>query len=402
METAQGGMMRWPAPRLAPEMALLLACLVWPRTEAALARVAARAADVNWERFLSLAARHRVFPLAAQGLRAAGVMMPAETSAALEHSAARIGLLELSQAAELARLLDGFAAAGLRPIVLKGVPLSLRAFGTLGLRHCRDIDLLVSPAKLTACCSVLEACGYARREPPPGTPDAALRRYCRHRKDMVFHHRQLSHIVELHWRLFDNSCLLPLTGDESCGKVPISPRCAASILPEMLELLFLCVHGAEHGWSRLKWLADLSALLAPLEDAAMLRLYEAGRAARVGRAAALALMLCGNLLGLPIPRKIIADFNADWRLRVLYSLACRVSLGGGDTEIEASATVTTVKNLSHYLLSDGWRFWLREASFDLADMSADTDIMPSWMPAPLARPFGWVRRHIFRRALDKN
>ena len=53
---------------------------------------------------------------------------------------------------------------------------------------------------------------------------------------------------------------------------------------------YLCTHGALHGWARLKWLADVDALIA-VSDLGATALHERASALGAGRASAVALAL---------------------------------------------------------------------------------------------------------------
>ena len=64
---------------------------------------------------------------------------------------------------------------------------------------------------------------------------------------------------------------------------------------------YLCMHGALHWWNRLKWLADVNALLASTPEDNIERLVRAAEARGTGRAAAQALLLCRRLWGRPSP-----------------------------------------------------------------------------------------------------
>ena len=65
---------------------------------------------------------------------------------------------------------------------------------------------------------------------------------------------------------------------------------------------YLCMHGALHWWNRLKWLADVNALLASTPEDGVERLVRAAEARGAGRAAAQALLLCQRLLADAPPR----------------------------------------------------------------------------------------------------
>jgi hypothetical protein len=72
----------------------------------------------------------------------------------------------LRLADELLNLLQAFAAHGVQAVPFKGPALAASAYGSLTLRHCGDLDVLVRPRDLRKARAVLDgrgyrACGYA-------------------------------------------------------------------------------------------------------------------------------------------------------------------------------------------------------------------------------------------------
>jgi hypothetical protein len=387
------------AIELTPEFTLLaaaVACAISPDRAGAVR--AASLAPVDWSLVAALAERHRIPGLLRRGLAEAGVEPPAAEFAALAARADRIAMSELFLAGEVVRLQGRFEAAGLRPLVVKGVAVAMAAFGQLGLRLNRDIDLLVAPDQVASGAAVLEAAGYKRKEPSAEASSGAVAAWIRTHKDMVFVHPSHRTIVELHWRLFDNRHLYaPPTGEPA--RVALSERAAVWTLPPEPAFLYLCLHGAEHAWSRLKWLADVAALAVQIEEAELARRYAAAKARGLHRAMAQALLLAERLFGFPAPSAVRLDAEADARLRWLVGVGLRCMTDGGPAELESRAFGTTLKNLSHYVLAGGLRYWLSEAVFDLTDVSG-ADLPPALRAAgPFARPAAWIwRRAAARKA----
>ena len=68
-------------------------------------------------------------------------------------------------------------------------------------------------------------------------------------------------------------------------------------------------------------------------------------------------------------RAILADARRDWRIRMLEQVALHSMAAGDAAELETLSFGSTQKNLSHYLLTSGWRYWAAEVAFDIADTS---------------------------------
>jgi hypothetical protein len=377
-----------------PEMSLLLACLRWPITNETRQLVVERGAvELDWDLFQRLVTRHRVFPLAEHALRECGVILPVAMGNALRAAATKASWGELRLAGELRALLTLLGEAGIKPIILKGLGLAIQAYGKLGMRYNRDIDLLVTQAEVPAVCGTLEKAGFERIEPPPNVSQAALQRWLRRQKDIVYSRPERQEIVEIHWRLFDNPHLLRFENSTARGQVSLAQDFCIETLPKELDLIFMCVHGAHHAWSRLKWIADLNAMFTQMTMLELIRMHEAARASGVHRATAQAMLLCARLLGLVIPAVVLVDARQDWRIRVLDRLARHAMLASGPEEIEKLALGSTAKNISHYLVSTGFRYVLSEAYFDLTDLSAERVIdVPSYL-VPFVRLYYWGLRH---------
>ena len=212
----------------------------------------------------------------------------------------------LERAALQRDLLAALTAEGIDAVVLKGLPVAQEAYGDLAARGPGDLDLLVAPERAAQAGAVLVAAGFAASTPPPWlhprTADDLLRDASRLPavKDVLFCRGK--QLVELHWRLTTNRRLLPL--DPRWLTAPRRIEVAGAQVPVLpLEPLWwhLHVHGAEHEWRRLKWLADVVALprrhpelLAP---AALRRLEAAGLA----RPVASGLLLGEELFGAFLP-----------------------------------------------------------------------------------------------------
>lgn len=336
-----------------PTFSLLLATLRWPddgRRRQTIARLAA--ARIDWTRFRALANRHRVAPLAFHGLAAAELAVPDWLHEQALEVPRRALFSEMAMAGEIERLQACLAGRGVRAIALKGPAVSLRAFGQLGLRTYRDLDLLVGEPDVETALKLLGEAGYALAE--PGQPDA-LPAWQRHHKDAELRHRQTGLTLELHWRLFDNKALMP------AAPVPvplgIAPLAGSLVLPPAVELEYLCLHGALHGWSRLRWLADIAAILAANPEAAP--------GGRPRPALAQALILCRELLGAQLAPPAWRAASRSMRGTAMARLAWREILRSDTRELEESRLGSTVKNASHYALIDSLPGLVEELRFDL-------------------------------------
>jgi len=353
---------------LTPEFQLLLTCVRWPKDASIAALTREQSARVtDWPRFVALVQRHRVGGLIRHALGSAGVAAPPQVAAAMALQARDYALHELSSVGETIQLVRRLQAAGVQAAVLKGATVALLAFGRFGVRYSVDIDLMVAKADVVTASSVLRQLGYVRTEPSETVSAAKMSARMRRNKDLAFENPGKGMKVELHWRLFENPHLMGDVDVRSCEPCALTASESVLGLSKAVAPLYLFVHGAEHAWSRLKWLADAGALL-NAESAMAGRLYRQAKAAGLARSVGPGMLLSAEMLGTAVPEELAQDLRHDWRMRWLLATA-RDSLVGDQqgTELEDTPYATTRKNLGHYLASGNLRYWLHEAWFDLLD-----------------------------------
>jgi hypothetical protein len=343
----------------------------------------------DWETLFDLCCQHRTAPLAFPTARHWPGLPPdmADRMRAVLQEGARSSLAQLSALVSLCRLLDG---AGIRFLILKGIPLSVLLYGDPARRSCGDIDLLVAPADFAAAARLLCEQGFA---PVPGMPpvtgdpgrDGAIR-------DLIL--RRGAILVELHQRLTRTLHRLPLSFDELyTGRQGVMLGGRDMPIPGPAHLaLYLFVHGASHGWERLAWLADLATLCRNEETAA--RLVRQLRELGMERAAGQAFALMRDLLDLSPPPDLSVPARASWLTRRLA--AGHVGQGHGSAWLLHN-------------LGKRWRCWrLRRGLAALghelaADLANPVDQAYFNLPRrlawlyPLLRPVGFLWRNFLHR-----
>lgn len=292
----------------------------------------------DWEHFLRLVGRHRVYGLVHAVLQRAPGRVPATVREAIGRKAGAQARHNLAMAAATIRLQHLLEQAGIEAVFFKGAALGQRAYGSLAVKHGKDIDFLVSPDVLGPLFELLLREGYEPVYPrPPLTPAKidALRAF---QMEAVLVDPRRGVQLEPHWRLTENRRLLPLgpllaaAGKwESLAGVPLR------VFHPDDQFAYLCVHGARSGWFRLKWLADLHALLAGAPEAELLRLYRHAGARGAGPSAVLAFGLCRDLFGLPLPPSIVTA--ADTRLQRALRGLCRAILDDADPQFSPRRVV---------------------------------------------------------------
>jgi hypothetical protein len=288
------------------------------------------------------------------GLARTGVQPRAETAERLAGRALDVARRGLAHAVESGRIQRLFDSAGVANLVLKGAAVEMLAYGQLGRKDAWDIDLLVSPADVGAARDLLEAAGYALVQPMNLRP-AQFRTFVDLARECEFTHRDSGITVELHWGLADGPVLLPHMSVASPSQwVSVTDTLRLRTLAWEESFAYLCVHGGMHGWSRLKWLADLAALAARESPDGVEHLYRRSRALGAGLCPVQALLLCERLLGLEIRPPFLDELRrvrgASWLVRI----ALETMAGGGERELETRPLASTRVLMAQFALGGSW------------------------------------------------
>jgi hypothetical protein len=326
-------------------------------------------AGLDWNAFLALARRHRVQGLVWRSLHPLRDSMPGDIAAALADDARAIGHHGMQSAAECARLQQALGAARVDVMFVKGLALSKLAYGDPFVKMSRDIDILIDPVQLREAANQLEKLGYRLAIPVSGDPKG-LHRWHGSRKESVWALSGRDIILELHTRLSDNRKLLRGVG-------AISPRQDVQIIPGIglptlaadEQFAYLCVHGASSAWFRLKWLADLAALLEGCNEEEITRLYRRSLELGAGRSAAQALLLARAVFATRLEPALASELEGKRTNRWLTRLPWREMTKAREPTEGRFGTATI--HFSQFLLLPGIRFKLCELRRQIADAAGN-------------------------------
>ncbi|MBI3181702.1 MAG: nucleotidyltransferase family protein [Myxococcales bacterium] len=245
------------------------------------------------------AARHGLAGLVQHLLQEAGASLAPAPAGGLKRHALSAAAYGMRVKALLLRALDALAAEGVVPAPLKGYPLAQRLYPDPLLRATSDVDLLVSPEELPAAERAIRSLGLApKKEADDYYPVQYRHHLCFAGKPGM---------VELHFRpmtafgiAWESHALLARAKEGSFeGR-------AVRLLREEDELVYLCLHAANHMLQRLAWLLDLKLLA----RSGRLDWEEVVRAARESGLPALAfyaLEASQRVLGAPIPEATLRE-----------------------------------------------------------------------------------------------
>ncbi len=382
------------SPSLAPftpEFRLMLACLRWPLGVAELSGIAGQSGAIaDWHHLLAVTRRHRVVGLVWRALRRAGCVVPPEISAAFQRAATSAAKQAMLLSLESMRLSQLLKSRGIDALFLKGITVTLLAYGDPTVRHAKDIDLLVPTASIEATVDLLRHAGYLPSFDLESVPVERRALWVRYTKSMDWVHSRTGALLELHWRLTDAPLLRDTSGPAARQTVAIAPGRSIDTLDNEHLLAYLCVHGAAHGWMRLKWLADVYALL-PHDPGACEVAYRGLQQLGAGRSAGLALLLCHDLFDLPLTASMLRELESSFLLRTLRRAAVRLLARGGEVkEVDDLVFGTTTVYVSRLMMGSSmrslmaeWRTWAYRPD----------ELLRSRLPQSLFFLFPFLRLH---------
>ena len=239
----------------------------------------------DWRAVAELSRLHHVPGLLLQSLRTLpGLLTASGVEAELRAAYKRQVLGCMRQLGVLRQALECFEEQGEPCLVLKGLPLSARLYGTPFARCAVDVDLLVGGDSFAACRRMLLERGF--RVCPEYRETPVRRRWdaIAGKTETLRHGVGAAAVaVELHWRLLANPGYIDTTFNRLYERRS-STRIGGVIMPtlgEVDEFVYLMCHGVGHNWRCLKWLADVALLLSAMDEAQYRRIAERCGAARI-------------------------------------------------------------------------------------------------------------------------
>lgn len=363
---------------------------------------AACAGIADWPAVARLAIRHRVRPLLLSGLASAKAKA---AGSGLEDRLRelRIGpqVRGLRQLSDLGLIADTFAADGIDFVVLKGLPLSQRLHGSPLLRESIDIDLLVAPNRFEDALKSLTGSGWRCVRPNFRETPRRKRWHDGIVKDRLFARAGGGTAIELHHRLLNNPSLFnpPFERLLADGRLQAVAGRRYPVLGDDHLLPYLACHGLEHYWHRLKWLCDIAALVAALDDERLGRLAERCGRQGLGAAFGSAFRLCADELR--VGAKALEPSADGLRVRMVSRRARREWRSDYAQGPRWALNAATGWALRFVLKGD-----LRYVLFELARLLVAPwefgrpDLPDRWLWLhPVLRPATWIARALRRRSL---
>lgn len=203
---------------------------------------------------------HRLGPLLLKGIQNSSVdesTLPKEFHSELKLEVANRVRHNLFLIQNLTQVYKAFEQNDICCLVLKGLPLAKQAYGEIGLRLGRDIDLLIHPSDYEKAATVLKQLNYQLEESSSGL---MFERRAKYSNGEVW--RCGSVLLDLHWGFHDHGVAFPLSVEEAVRSAEsvVLAGVELRVLHKDMNLLYLVHHAAKHIWMRLFWVLDFLAL----------------------------------------------------------------------------------------------------------------------------------------------
>jgi hypothetical protein len=257
---------------------------------------------VDWSKLIVLAHRHGIFPYLYHSLNefAENQIIPKirqELDNLMEANVHK----NIRQIWKLTQCIDIFRANHIECIVLKGPAIAFTAYGDLSLRPYSDLDILIQEKDFSFAYSLLE---QAQFYPAYKLYQKQLNFQLRTGDQFSFN--QKGDILEMHWRIAPRENIRPSYTQQMWREVQTIKVLDKNIdvLSQENSILFICLHGAKHGWNQLKWILDLALLSRSVPEDFWMNLIKKSIDMGVGRQLNLGLLLTQDMIGITFPKTV--------------------------------------------------------------------------------------------------
>ncbi|MEC2076076.1 nucleotidyltransferase family protein [Metabacillus fastidiosus] len=212
--------------------------------------------NINWEEFLQLAMHHRVYSLLYSRMNKTS-RIPSEVVQSLNRKYQKNIFKMLSLSGEMEQICRIFGESQIKSLVLKGPVLAADLYGDLSLRTSRDLDILIPFKDLSKADQVLTNLGYEKEELQTLFNDWKWKDH-----HISYYHPKKQMHIEVHWKMHPGASKEPDFRELWARKRTCTHFSHSVYFLGREDLfLFLALHGARHGWSRLRWLIDIHQLM---------------------------------------------------------------------------------------------------------------------------------------------
>lgn len=212
-------------------------------------------ASVSFDKLYLLVMQHRVWHLVKNSLNTQ--QLPTSFAERLAQHCYQDAIFIFRSAVETIKISKTFAQHNIVHCFIKGTILNDYLYGALVTRPCKDIDVWVDAPHYEASIAQLLQLGYKQTFPTYELAGFKKDYYLTHKHDIEFYHEERQMVVELHFRLNYFGINFFTLSNIPLQQIALL-NTSVTTMADDYHVLYLMLHGAIHGWMRLRWLQDIA------------------------------------------------------------------------------------------------------------------------------------------------
>jgi hypothetical protein len=284
------------------EHRLLFACSNCARADVERSQLV-KCPRIDWTRVSRAAETHFMLPLVMFHLQQAGAGLPPSLIQRAADAAAYAASHNLMLLTRLTKVLDLLGTQRIPSVTWKGPVFAMTGYGSLSLRNCSDLDILIPARHMEDARRVLPASGLALKPAAGWLPPGMRREFQFETPEGVW--------LEAHTSVAIWPLAITLPTEDLIARavaVNVAGRTVRTLCADDM-LLAVAAHGAGHGWSRLRLVSDIDACVRMGID--WPTVVTRSRTARMRRTLDIALLLAHDVLRTPVPADVVAGARRD-------------------------------------------------------------------------------------------
>lgn len=277
--------------------------------------------NLNPEKLIELAEKHRLTPILYNYLTQHHHDFGEDVMDQIKKLTREHTLRSLNLQSELLKICNEFNRKHISYMTIKGPQLSHFLYNDGSRRVCVDLDLfLQNRDQFPTASAILQESGYRRTNYPENSSRLKQRIFNIGKHESIFINRTSRTVIDLHIRPVGNTMFSERFHKHFFSEKQLYEMNGRQIyIPSIMHyFIFLCHHGAVHGYSSLHWLADICTFYRryPLPPGELLKTSEI---LRLKRHILLSLLILNNYCGITISPEIIKTSEESQVMKKLYN-----------------------------------------------------------------------------------
>ncbi len=207
-------------------------------------------------------------------------------------------------------------------LAIKGPVMAMDLYGNVALREFSDLDILVDIPHIRNAKDLLISNGYELDFEMPNGVETYYELFGYYYNLL---NRQDEMAVDLHWNLIPQDYSFSLDTEAIIRSSKFAVFEGEELLvirPEYL-MIYLCLHGAKHGWSQLNWILDIAQLILT-KDIDWDFVIDKTRKIGSKKMVYLGIFLASEIFSIELPDKVVKEISLQKKVKLNFSKACNI------------------------------------------------------------------------------